>query len=422
MKQAVRQSGFSLMEVMFGVVVLALGLVFVACQFPVAISQSRDVLEMTTSQIDAHNSGILLKLAIDQTGTSETLDSRPGGYTPPSTDLATLHALPKANVLWEQAAIQNGVTGNTWQVVIDDPERYGGYLIGKALSPVWPFWSHRPPNESDYLPVTTCYIGDIGNMMCPAIDRTSQAVEEHMVELMGAHGFDYSSDPVVYRSWLDYAIFHKAIESKYSWAALYHENRGQFYIFTFFQARADVRYPAQVWESFEMHQGAQGEPYTDPPDLLPTAADMEYDRRFPVFWRVWLGNEYVATNRRFRIDQSSYLDTGILEGPDRFLVPAEVGIMLQRGSVIVDGDPLDMDFDGTGNRTTGLSGEVYEVRDSVDQGDGTFLLTLKGALRDDLHYAWIVPPAVKRDGGTGAIIDYEDFQPVVNVKQALISF
>ncbi len=61
-----KQSGFSLLEVMMAVVVLMMGMVFVASMFPVGLHNSRINVDNTMNSIEAHNSDVNVELIIDR--------------------------------------------------------------------------------------------------------------------------------------------------------------------------------------------------------------------------------------------------------------------------------------------------------------------------------------------------------------------
>ena len=89
-----RQAGFSLTEVMFAVLILAMGLVFVACQFPVALSLCRDIVDNTRGVVESHNSQMMIELKLREANLDMIVDRRLATFEP-----GDFHMLLKPNVL-----------------------------------------------------------------------------------------------------------------------------------------------------------------------------------------------------------------------------------------------------------------------------------------------------------------------------------
>ena len=143
MKRRTGQAGFSLMEVLFAVVVLMLGLVFVASQFPLGMIQSRNMADETMGPLTADNAWTNMQLQMEYflhhpayttpgypSYALEHRDDDPGpmirGY---------VHPLVKPNVRDDSIA---GLV-----VVIDDPES-----IVKCTNPSLPGFVVTAPISS----------------------------------------------------------------------------------------------------------------------------------------------------------------------------------------------------------------------------------------------------------------------------------
>ena len=64
MREVRRQAGFSLLEVMFSVVVLTLGLIFVPSYFPLGLHMSREIAQGTQGPIQDHNAAVMMELPV----------------------------------------------------------------------------------------------------------------------------------------------------------------------------------------------------------------------------------------------------------------------------------------------------------------------------------------------------------------------
>jgi len=385
MKQAVRQSGFSLMEVMFGVVVLALGLVFVACQFPVAISQSRDVLEMTTSQIDAHNSGVILELRGDALPSAEFGSGLQFYRTTPR-----VHLLYSPNVRVED--INN-------MVVMDDPCD----LRFSCVPDADPTYLNDGSVGLDKLPPHILVDGDghltgqsLTEMVLPTVTMSDPAVQE----LLGG-----TFDPLVLADYFNYlypAMRAVALERKYCSSTLYQcldPKTKQYRLFTFVlrRLRTDARFPIQDYASV-----------TGLGTLGPTE-----DRRFPVPWEVQLALPVDPTDLTLFPAGAPW---------DRFTInnytldevhATAIANLLRVGAPIVDA----------------VYGHVYRVREIKPLDDDLKIWEVR--VDQPLHYYeqlsafWTVPPAITQHSGDADrpdLNEYRDDSPVVSLTQKVVSF
>ena len=411
-----RPNGFSLTEVMFAVVILSLGLVFVACQFPVALSVCRDVVDNTRDVVEAHNSQVMIELKLREVNLDMSVDQRPSDIDP-----GNLHMLLKPNYLVDDTQLQ---------LVVDDLEydvngdNYINYLINGPSPPSpahlnteidLPFWSQDSTNLllPNYQDRTDAFLGDIGYAMSPPVDESNPEVEQ-----------------LINSGWaLETAIFEVSLKRKYSWCAFYHEPSGdnynsiEYYIVTLRNASRDVRYAIQTPASFVFTDITDplfaGRPSYLTIDNMVGPADQ--DRLFPVPWRVFLDDTALVDGTWYYWGQTP---DGLNPGnqpPAVFSVRPAVGMLLRTGSIIIDADPPDGIPPANFARVAGGSGNIYEVaKVEWDDDIGRYWITLRTPLDNDLFSFWFFPPPVLRDGVN--FDGFDDFQPVVNVTKKIIRF
>jgi len=461
------------MEVMFAVAILATGLVFVACQFPVGLVTCKDVLDETSHGVNVHNAQTMLELDFAYYGFA--YDMRPYDYRfpiGPMDDPGRVHLLVKPNVLADSL-----YTTGQWMLVEDDLEftyALGGspanpllltgladYIIASSFIPRFPFWTEPPPSNT-----TATFLSDIGNMVLPPVDGTDPVVESTMRQFRLATGLPPTDAD--YQLVLNQVICDEALNRLYSWAAMYFQgDTTTQYMFTFRNPQKATRYAVQYPPSFcYQNVGIQDiDPlFNDrPPMIIPPPPDMRIrpvlpsdphwdderfqDRLFPVPWRVALDDITTGHNAGPHVNGCTHfyydhgggraIDPDTMEPtifPRSFTVDAAVGVLLRPGSIIIDADPEDIlrKYEQSivmppaippPDRTVEGCGYIYEVQDIVpDTIDPTrFLVTLKTPLVNDMVYCWIFPPPIERvkDSVTGAWIDlpyeFEDQQPVINV-------
>ncbi|MBN2842002.1 MAG: prepilin-type N-terminal cleavage/methylation domain-containing protein, partial [Sedimentisphaerales bacterium] len=310
MRTRIRQNGFSLLEVMMAVVVLMMGMVFVASMFPVGLHNSRKNVEQTINAIESHNAAVMAELVFNNTITrdEEALEqyvanvgnvitvsnlkysyfneyNKGDGYT----FLNEVHFIPKPNIFADSI-----VPAYSGRVFIADLE-YEFYENGSIVnfldisnlpfsSVATPFSLLASQNDSVFLNTaanigsetnlfgTYCYnysfdsngylidnsgtpsfplSGDIGRICCPIVDENHPDV----VALAG----NYDQYNVMQRRNRLYpAIYRVALQQKYTWAAAYKEigrdNQGkepyQLSIFILKQGGDNARYAMQnpVWQ------------------------------------------------------------------------------------------------------------------------------------------------------------------------------
>ncbi|MBN2376729.1 MAG: prepilin-type N-terminal cleavage/methylation domain-containing protein [Sedimentisphaerales bacterium] len=441
-----RQAGFSLTEVMFAVLILAMGLVFVACQFPVALSVCRDVVDNTREVVESHNSQMMIELKLREANLEMIVDRRSATFEP-----GDFHMLLKPNVLADAPNPPQP------RVVLDDFEQdplvmdYGFnfvyYLIHGTAPPFeftgyginnidLPFWSQDASNLAlpAFNPWTEYFLGDIGYTMSPPVDES-----DSQVQLIMAQSGLYPGD-VGYEQTLNRAIYNVSLGRKYSWCAFYHEpendnyNSIEYYIVTLRNSSRDVRYAKQTQKSL-VFKGVADPLFNDRPLEWPIegmVGDAEDDRLFPVPWRVFLDDIALNDTMYYWGGETTGLNPQN-QPPAVFSVRRAVGMMLRTGSILIDADPPDLFWSYETQhyyRVAGGSGKVYEVAKvepdpayPYSGGQPTrYLVTLRTSLdEDDLFSFWFFPPPVLRDG-SGNFIGFDDFQPVVNVTKKIIKF
>ena len=385
MKTTNRQSGFSLMEVLFAMMILTLGLVFVASQFPIGLWNSRVVTDQTISAIEGNNSQMLVELKLDGMIANNilvdlALDQRINTMPPPPK--YCVHLLVKPNVLADSGY------GNR-RLVLDDPEYYEDYIKTTfGVNPRWLFWTQvdNPYYSISYNDYTTDFVGDIGNMVSPPIYEGNLELTEHFLRL-GADPL--SPTPLE----LNKAICEASLEQNYSWCVLYRciDRPGvsprtfNFYVFTLRNNVKAARYALQVNSSGIVTGEALSEA-------------IQYDRIFPVPWLIDLTvTRYAALNTAIR-------------GAEIFRVHPEITNILRVGSTIID-------------HVTGLDYEVIEL--FVDDNGDDMVRVNKPLWSDDPTWLgmlsfWVFPPAIV-DRSTNPET-YADDQPVVSVRRKVVKF
>jgi len=402
----------SLVEVLFAVVILTLGLIFVAAQFPLGLATSRQIAEASLNNIDAHNAITQIELQL-RTVVNSNLALEARGYA------VTMHPLVKPNI-----RVVDLIPGNH-ALYLDDPEFFGNYLINeKGKDPQWPFWSEVAP----YQDFTDDFLSDIGHMMSPPVDESDPMVQK----IMTTQGLGFNE-----------AVFKVSLDRNYTWAALYHGDADYFYIFTLRNPQTQVRYALQepdtayAGSTYNINDivAANNNPYDDSTwpsldrisDGSPLPDDGAEDRVFPVFWRVFLDDASRDGIDALSIRGTCCLYKDVPDGlhsdeykehgfPAVFTVNPYVAAILRPGSFIVDADPVYKWQDINGYWfTSNSSGDIYEVEDIYphEDDDSRFVVHLRTSLRDDLHCFWVIPQPIIRYASGG--YEFGDRQPVINV-------
>lgn len=345
-------------------VVLTMGLVFAAVQFPVGLINSRDVVHITMNNIDAHNAQVMVQLQIEgfvNAGGSlaNTLDT--SGYT-------GIRLFDKPNVLADKIDPGNRT------LIIDNPEsdiippnttdydEYDGNTINTYMSWTEPIGIYQ----------TQQYLGDIGYMVSPPVDASDREVRQKLPT-----NYD-SINPQHVIDYLYPAIFDVSLARKYAWSALYRnlgDNTFCFYIFTL-RVNKNSRFAIQ----------------DDHESMLIRGADE--DRRFPVPWRITLETVWDPAN-------SDFIE-------DRFAISKELENILRAGSVLVDR----------------VNGHIFKVVELIEVNEGNWYARVKPSLTVYMPLAagvverfWIFPPSIDRSEG-----EFGNTQPVVDVSKVTIKF
>jgi len=437
MRSGRRQVGFSLMEVMFAVAILALGMAFVACQFPVGLWAVREVTEGTAGGIDAHNAAVMTELHL-QVGRSlpwQFYDNGAGGDVYLRRYDGMIHMLPKPN--WRL----NG------EIVMDDPE--GVYFPPFPAAGLATYY-HLGATPTAGFPQAPEYLAVVGNNGQPVaagvegllgsrnlgqavLPEVTEADAEVQKALMGI-----TPGSNLYWKTLDETVLRVAQERNYAVCQLYRcvdATSRTFRLYTFV-----LRNPKAA-QQYAMQDRATANPlplvgYDNPWGVPATNASTAY-RRFPPAWRVSLPLP---------------ADPGLLPVPPWFIVPpgqrldlptrevrnvievrgdqndAAYAAILRQGAYIVDGDKPPPPGVG-GDYSYQLAGvdwcgQVYRVEDVRLSDDKTaYLIELDRDLEDCLTRFWVVPPAVDLSTTPPPTPpQYADLQPVARVYEQVVRF
>jgi len=372
--------GFSLMEVLFAVVILTLGLVFVAANFPVGIMNASKVAESTRTIIDAHNAEVMVELqleAIQKDPSCDLFDT----LIYKGTGRTNVRLLPKPNFLVDTPT----------QLWIDNPE--GDTSMGSTadgFSTDWLFWSETL--DQDY---TDDHLGDVGPIVSPPVDVSDRDVQKKLQML--------SSYPDSLPEEIEDAIFEVSMERKNSWCVLYRQLRPNSKKFCFdvctLRSSPNARYAMQYNYFDLMSVEPQG---------------INTDRRFPVPWRI----DLEALNTLYW-GHPDWPHTAEIQDPfnhDRFIVPEELANLLQTGSILID-------------RMKGHQFEVVDVYLS-DDNNGQWYVRVNpslelwmtpggGPMEGVMGQFWFFPPPIVRLGDG---YSFEGKQPVVKVTRKIMRF
>jgi len=368
------------MEVLFAVVILTLGLVFVAANFPVGIMNASKVAESTRTIIDAHNAEVMVELqleAIQKDPSCDLFDT----LIYKGTGRTNVRLLPKPNVLVDTPT----------QLWIDNPE--GDTSMGSTadgFSTDWLFWSETL--DQDY---TDDHLGDVGPIVSPPVDVSDRDVQKKLQML--------SSYPDSLPEEIEDAIFEVSMERKNSWCVLYRQLRPNSKKFCFdvctLRSSPNARYAMQYNYFDLMSVEPQG---------------INTDRRFPVPWRI----DLEALNTLYW-GHPDWPHTAEIQDPfnhDRFIVPEELANLLQTGSILID-------------RMKGHQFEVVDVYLS-DDNNGQWYVRVNpslelwmtpggGPMEGVMGQFWFFPPPIVRLGDG---YSFEGKQPVVKVTRKIMRF
>ena len=395
MKLGRSQHGFTLIEVLFAVVILTMGLVFVASQFPMALSMSRDIAETTKTKIDTHNAQVMLELRLGSIAGSGVV--APGGFID--------NSVPGGVKFLYQPNIRVGT--DPCDYVMDDPHDpsagffnlASGFLDGDVPDSAFNYKGKVP----SYFKTTDTYGylqgSCFGRVVMPGVMETDPEVQD----LLPTNFLDL--DVKEQEDELGIAIAKVVRTRTYCTSMLYRcENSTtsggtfHFYIFLLRRAKEGSRYAMQD-NSF--------------PDWAkePAAFVESEDRYFPVPWFV---SFHKAINPRIEDYEDLDPHDDIPPPPrDRVILndytdddgnADAIANILREDSVLVDSQ----------------HGHIYRVEEiSRDDDDTYWIVRFNRELVDvaggeHLQSFWVFPPAVIGDE------EYADQQPVVDVVEKVI--
>jgi len=397
MKPGAKNNGFSLMEVMFAVVILTLGMIFVSAQFPLGLDISRQAAETTTSAIDTHNAVSMLKLHLGSL--NRTTYFGQNNVPPNKYYFMNTTYIPVTNFF------QPNQRFDLRDFVMDDPTSLY-FLAAPAVS--WDYFNITPalPN---YLKTVISYTNgvitqytlsprNIGQIVSPPVDESDREVQQ----ILNDKGITPASNYALYEPALDDAVYSVAMERTYSWCALYQcldpppAGGGvtfRFYIFTLRRSRLNSRYAVQDYPVGWAIDPTFG---TNPKALL-----ANQDRVFPVPWYINLGTDAVNP-------------ASPLIALDRFPVNTlSIQALLRPGTFLVD-------------VANGFIYRVQEIQTNATYNSTiyNYVVVLREPIKQNtsfpFQYLSLIPPDIVDRSTTPP--RFGDNQPVVNVTQQVIRF
>ena len=367
--------------------ILTMGMIFVAMQFPVGLANSRKQTEDTLKLINTHNAKVMMELQIGSLVNAAQVIWPGSGANSLIVNDGEVHLLPKVNLLNDLTLVVDNPEGMLDLGASDDDYTRTGFYGGTAPDDFFP--PYITIDESDNLK-----LGNLGQIMSPPV--TSSDVE--VVDIVGTAYNPNSDDPPNYPN-MNQAIFDVALRRQYNWCALYKAidaNTIRFYIFTIRKSKNPfaMQYDAVTGEVFNLQNADE-------------------DRMYPVPWRIDLNNGGGIPTAA--IDTRNFIGTGTknapqYDAPREFLLDEIFGDIFLEGTVFVDADP-DLGFGWENN------GYIYEVMENTRVSSASFLLRLQKPLEDDLNYLWVIPPAYDRSSG-----EFSDVNQVVGLAEQVIRF
>lgn len=391
MVNAKRHNGFSLIEVLFAVMVLTMGLIFTASQFPIGLMTSRQVTETTLHAVESRNAEVMMQLQTGQIpspliGNNDqyVFNTSPGVY------------------YWCQPNIRI----DDGAIVVDDPaDRAFGidpnpddyYLPGASVGapPINIIPPHikghqfTGPTDANGTPAyNKGYLApeNIGRIVLPQVSGYDSEVVRIMTDPDGYnYALPFNDTETRYNNWQN-VILGIALERSYSQAMFYKkidpaatsDNRYQVWIFTLSNTNKESVYAMQDPTSFG----------TDDPFSYGLAAD----RRFPVPWNIQFVQGVSDTDRiemRYVTNNDTDIEYKLME-------------IFRKDSYILDS----------------VNGQLYKIISIETDNDGYYWLRLDRWIlpTQTLQTFWIFPPAIIRGEG------FAETQPVVNVTETTINF
>lgn len=371
MKKTPGQSGFSLIEVMFGVVILTMGLIFVASQFPLGLDASRTVAYKTLVPIEAENSRIMTKLQLPgNIGNGLFIDNV-------DTRVRFLYQ-PNVRPAFSQPSRPNVVMDDPFNsFYLTAPPANKTYQEGTGIGEVPPYITRTEYGTLDRIAPL-----NIGQIVLPAVDMTDPDVLALIYEIDS----DYlpADDDGELLNEKVYEVAQKRSLSSLRFYKCLGANTTEFCLYTFIlnTTNKNLRYAVQ-------DEGQLANP-------TPLNANQQ-DRLFPIPWLVELARP-INPNDPSDFDSSIVYEFALNEFTQ---FPDAIANIIRRGTVL-----LDADF-----------GHLYKIDQIESDGEGTYFIRLDRPLNEMngefLENFWIVPPAY--DG-----VIFLDQQPVIDVVRQIV--
>jgi len=414
------QYGFSLMEVLFSIVVLSLGLVFVAAMFPVGISYNRVVVETTMGDIETHNATAMAELQIES-GYVGQISGSPGIFF---VDTTPTSGWPGGEVRF---LCQPNVRIYYDDIVMDDPTGVKFTLI--PLTPAEYGWNSPDAKDDvpNYLSTDLAYTGsgsvlarrNIGTLVSPAVTMRDWQVERYLQKFGDYYpdNFWYADSTIQFFEQMDEAMHAVSMDRKNSCSYLYQclDTNDKTFRFLIFYLKIDQRN-----RRYAMQNPAGS--------VAVEALDDTEDRLFPVPWRVDLTMDQIDINPGDPTDGIYYRKNTLHLPLDRFEVslppPSTSGRgdnlidLLCVGSIIVDADPEIYPY-------SGLTYEIIDIEPVEIGGRQKYQVRLRTELQYDLRYFWVFPPSVEAvpyRHTANYPRQFRDVQPVIKMAEKIMDF
>ncbi len=399
MNKNIRQSAFSLMEIMLAVAVLAMGLAFIAAMFPLGIANTHRVTRNTVIGLTRSSADTLLtfqfesirKMPGNGIGRNEMIDdpANPDGIIKVD-NLVGRNAHPF--YLFQPNIYADNPTApfplDTFPPVIYDDPTNLYFPTYPAADIIYPYQISNTPWTGKLVPDYYPQISSpgqlapeaIGQIVYPPVDASDPEVIRLFTEYEDRFGVgNYNLTNVIYEV---------ALTRKYSTASFYmtmdNDNlyTTRIYIFTFEHLKDNPRYAVQNGANYPWQISTL---YPTQCSYNPTPRPRNEDRRFPIPWLL-------------QIDGSAI-------GFDYFTVTGALEPLLRKGSYIIDADA------GLDTTTDGRRGFLYKISDiEPEYNTGEFIVTLETPMIGTMKYFWVFPPAINRESG-----EFEEKQPVIDV-------
>ena len=420
-------AGFTLLEVMFAVVVLMLGMIFVASQFPAGLYLSRQIVDATTESLEGQNTAAMMALELDQVAAY----TPPGGGTqisfvgPASTDVfcttgKQVYFLNRANIM------ADSLNDTNKDVVIDEPTNRYFY---SPKEPSSPFEYNKSIPGYYVLEDRTATLSEmrpqsLGMFTVPMVGKYDESIDKKRREEYPDYDDfrnNYSADQQAnaYDRWM----FDEILNNRdYNWILLYRylndktdPDPADPFTLEFICLKIRQK-PTDRYGMYEEDPSATDPTATKTPKSL---AD-DQDRWLAVPWKIEL-NTAINPSDIGSYPTHQFPDP---EFTDRFLLNDYTNSttdVLHIVSILREGTPLiDVDH-----------GQIYTVVSLVENADNPddWYIRLdrrleakdgSGALLTYQRF-WIVPPPITNHTSSGPD-EFADEQPVVDITRTVITY